>query len=118
MHVNIATFQKHISLIADEMYRKEGLVYNKHNGQLIGYWNIGEINNHLISLEQEYKGDTSLTELASAMLVLMVRGLFTSFTFLHASFATSTLTGEQLVPIFYEALFRLEHWASKSCQSI
>ena len=106
-------FQKHVSLIADEMYIKEGLVYNKHNGQLIGYCNIGEINNHLISLEQEYKGDTATKELASAMLVLMVRGLFTSFTFPYATFATSTLTGEQLVPIFYEALFRLERCGFK-----
>lgn len=42
------------------------------------------------------------------MLVLMVRGLFTNFSFPYASFPTSSLTGDQLVPIFYEAVLRLE----------
>ena len=54
-----------------------------------------------------------MKELASAMLVLMVRGLFTSFTFPYATFATSTLTGYHLVPFFYEALFRLERCGFK-----
>ena len=90
------------------MYVKEGLVYNSHNGDLVSYCDIGEINNHLISLEKEYQTNETHKKLASTMMVLMVRSLFTSFTFPYASLAASNLTGDQLVPIIYEALFRLE----------
>ena len=92
------------------MYIKEGLVYNKHTGELAGYCYLGEINNHLVCLEQEYQGmnHTTTKQLASTMMVLMVRSLFNSFTFPYAFFAASHLTGEQLVPVFYEAIMRLE----------
>jgi hypothetical protein len=50
------------------------------------------------------------------MMVLMVRGLFTSFTFPYASLPTSKLTGDQLIPIFYEAIRRVERCGFKvSC---
>ena len=101
------TFQKHVSLIGDEMYIKEGLVYNKHNGELIGYRDLGDINNHLLQLEKEYQNQNHVQshQFASTMMVVMVRGLFTSFIF---PYATSNLTGEQLVPIFYEAIMHVE----------
>lgn len=47
------------------------------------------------------------------MLVLIIRGLFTSFTFPYASFATSNFTGEQMVPIFYEGIMRIERCGFK-----
>ena len=107
--------QKYVSMIADEMYIKQGLVYNKTTGDLVGYCRIGEINDHLLQLEREYtesNGDNTCT-LAKTMLVLMIRGLFTSFTFPYASFATSNLTGEQMVPIFYEGIMRIERCGFK-----
>lgn len=57
---NVSTlkpFQKYINLTGDEMYIKESLVYDKNSGELIGYCNIREINNHLASLEKEYQGN-------------------------------------------------------------
>ena len=106
-------YQKCIGITADEMYIKEGLVYNSHNGDLVGYCDIGEINNHLISLEKEYQSNEAHEKLASTMMVIMLRSLFSSFTFPYASFAASTLTGDQLVPIIYEALFCLERCGFK-----
>lgn len=47
-------FQKDVRLLGDEMYIKEGLVYNKHSGELIGYSNLGNINTHLQQLQMEY----------------------------------------------------------------
>ena len=46
-------------------------------------------------------------------MVLMVRGLFTNFTFPYVSFPTSNLTGEQIVPIFYEAMMQVERCGFK-----
>lgn len=40
----IPEFQKFVCLIFDEMKVNEDLVYNKHSGELIGFKNIGEMN--------------------------------------------------------------------------
>ena len=106
---SLKEFQKHVSLIGDEMYIKEGLVYERSTGNLIGYCDIGDINNDLQLLEKEYleKDEESIKNLlAKTMMVLMIRGLFTDLQFPYASFPTSNLTGEQMVPIFYEAILR------------
>ena len=39
--------QKLVNLTMDEMYICEGVVYNKHSGQIIGFTDMGDINNHL-----------------------------------------------------------------------
>ena len=109
--------QKYVGLLGDEMYIKEGLVYDNSTGDLIGYCDLGDINNHLLHLEQEYihvgSDDKINNTLASTMMVLMVRGLFINFTFPYASFPTSNLTGELMVPMFYEAIMRLERCGFK-----
>ena len=110
-------YQKFVSIIGDEMYIKQKLVYNNSTGDLVGYCDIGDINNHLVQLEKEYTNPGTCTgehdTLAKTMMVLMVRGLFINFTFPYASFASSTLTGEQLIPIFYEAIMRVERCGFK-----
>lgn len=100
--------EKYVGLIGDEMHVKQGLVYDKNTGDLIGYCNLGDINNHLTQLERQYSNNTQSTNLATTIMVLMIRGLFNSFTFPYASFPTSNLAGEQMVPIFYEAIMRIE----------
>ena len=96
------------------MYIKEDLVYNKHTGEMTGFCDLGEINNHLLKLERDYTTNRENTNtLATTIMMLMVRWLFTSCTFPYACFPSSNLTGEQLVPIFYEALMRLERCGCK-----
>ncbi len=65
-------------LLLDEMYIREDLVYNKYTGRLIGFCNLGGVNNHLLSFERslEKDGDPH-PPLAKTMMVFMVRGLFT-----------------------------------------
>lgn len=111
---NLKEHEKHIGLIGDEMYVKEGLVYDKTSGDLVGYCDIGDINNHLVKLEKEYTNNTDCNRtIASTMMTLMIRGLFMNFTFPYACFPSSNLTGEQMVPIFYEAIMRLERCGFK-----
>ena len=101
-------YQKHVGLLCDEMYVKEDLVYNKHTGEMTGFCDLGEINNHLLKLERDYTTNRENTNtLATTIMMLMVRWLFTSCTFPYACFPSSNLTGEQLVPIFYEALIAI-----------
>ena len=59
------------------MHVKQGLIYDKNTGDLIGYCNLGDINNHLNQLEHQYYNDVSQgTNLATTVMVLMIRGLF------------------------------------------
>ena len=102
-------YQRHVSLIGDEMYIKESLVYSKASGELVGFCDIGDINNHLLQLEQKYQNDEDThLKFAKTVLVIMIRGLFTDVTFPYATFPATNLTGEQLIPIFLEAIMRVE----------
>ena len=44
--------EKYVALVFDEVKIKEDLVYNKHSGELIGFVNVTDINQHLSALEQ------------------------------------------------------------------
>ena len=69
---------KYVTVVLDEMYLREGLVFQKSSGALIGYTDLGEMNNILNDAERQYKNpDVHQRPLAKVMLVFMVRGLFT-----------------------------------------
>lgn len=40
--------ERYTLLLLDEMHIREDIVYNKHSGEMIGFTNLGEINNHLL----------------------------------------------------------------------
>lgn len=69
---------EYVRIVIDEMYIKEGLVFNNSNGSLTGFAHLGEVNNLLLAAEQKYKDPDSVQQrlLAKCMLVIMVRGLF------------------------------------------
>ena len=109
---NIASledFQKHVCLLGDEMHIKEDLVYDKTSGELVGFVNLGNVNEHLIQLEQDLlQGKSASPALASSVFVFMVRGLFTNLKFPYATFPCKSTCGDQLAPLFFEAVFRIE----------
>jgi hypothetical protein len=104
-------YQKYVSIVADEMHLKENLVYDKFSQELIGFSDMGDINEHLLRLKDNV--NSADPPLAKTMLTLMVRGLFTNFIFPYASFPSAHLTGDQLVPLFYEAVMRIERCGLK-----
>ena len=65
----------------DEVHIKDDLVYDKHEGTLVGFVNLGDTNNHLLQFEAALLGDSVPSPLAKSMLVLMVRGLFSKVNF-------------------------------------
>ena len=71
-------WQKHVVLIFDEMHIKEDLIFDKITGQLKGFTNLGNINDHLLNLETNSgaNSDHNLPNLANSMLVFMVRGIY------------------------------------------
>ena len=75
-------------VIFDEVKVKEGLVFNKHSGQIIGFVDIGDINNEIEKLEETINKPP---ELAKSMLVFMIRELFTDLCYPYAQFSCDGL---------------------------
>ena len=80
----------------DKVHIKNDLVYDKYQGHLIGFMNLGNINNRLLEFEHAMSGGHSELSLASSMLVLMVRGLFFKLNYPYAQFACDSLGGDLL----------------------
>ena len=84
------------------MYVKEGLVYSKTTGALIGFIDLGDINNHLHQSAPSERRPTAKT-----VVVLMVRGVFSKLEFPCAVFTSVSLSGNDLYPLVWEAIGRL-----------
>ena len=99
---------KYVTVILDEMYIKEGLVFQKTSGSLVGYEDLGDINNLLHDAEQQINNPgTCMRPLAKLMLVFMIRGIFTSLRFPCAQFPATSTKGSDLFPLFRQVLSRL-----------
>ena len=83
---------KYLTLVIDEMYIKEGLVFNKKSGALIGFSDLGEINN-LMMVQEDLSTGMPARPLAKVMVTFMLRRLFTSFTFVYAQFSAASSKG-------------------------
>ena len=76
---NLIEHEKYVCLIGDEMHIKKDLVFDKFSGELIGFINLGEINQHLLELENHLLSYSDYTpSLATTVFMFMVRGLFNS----------------------------------------
>lgn len=65
---------RYVVLTFDEMKIKEGLVYNKHTGQVVGFTNLGQVNADLEALERRVNVMADDPTMATHMLSFMVRG--------------------------------------------
>ena len=101
--------KKFCGIILDEMKVKENLVYNKHTGEVVGFINLGGINNDLLRMEDVCLQDQDCQPtVASHLLVLLVRGIFIKLNFPYAHFATDGVTADLLFPIVWEAVRQIE----------
>ena len=100
---------KYVFLLIDEIYLKEGLVYSKSTGSLIGFSDLGGIPQQLDDLERKLASDTpSSRPLAKTMMVIMVREVFGDIKFPYAQFPMSDGTADDLFPLVWQAIDRLE----------
>ena len=79
-------------------------MYNKHFGEIIGFTNLGDVNDQLLRLEQEDEHPP----VAKQVLALMVRGVMFKLEFPYAHFGTRGISADILYPIVWEAVRRLE----------
>ena len=103
----------YVGLVLDEVHIKEDLVYDKHQGTLIGFTNLGDVNNCLVKFEASVQNEEPQEQLAKSMFVIMVRGLFNKLNFPYAQFACCNITGDLLMTPVWEAISRLERQGFK-----
>ena len=105
------SLSKYVFILLDEMYLKEGLVYDKGTGSLIGFSDLGGVVQEVKEYEEEITSDTSPgygRPLAKTMMVFMVTGIFTDIKFPYAQFPMTSGTGYKLFPLVWQAIDRLE----------
>lgn len=91
-------YEKCIALVMDKMYVKENLVYNKNSGELVGFANLRDTNNHLLQFQRSLEeGEVYQQPLARTMFVIMVRGLFIHLNFPYAQFPFTTNTSGDML---------------------
>jgi len=99
---------KYVILAMDEVHIKHDLVYDKHDGHLIGFVDLGNTNNKILDYEKMLSPEESEPELASTVLVFMVRGLPSNLNYPYVQFACNDLNGGQMFDPMWEAVSRLE----------
>ena len=98
----LPNWKKYVTVVIDEMKVKEKLVYDKFEMRVIGFVDLGEVNDQLDKLE------SGTPEIATYVLTLMVRGIFINLRFPYANFPSKSITGDALFLIIWEAVERLE----------
>lgn len=109
----LAEWQKYVGIIFDEMKIKEGIVYDKHTSEVIGFVNLGDVTNQLLEFEQLCTDDgddvcRATPHVAKYVNCFMVRGVFVPTTFPYAQFATTGASADELFPLVWEAVKRIE----------
>ena len=98
---NFSIIEKFVILLMDEMKIQEKLVWDKHTGNLIGFIDLGDIDLHYSALQKT-------DEIASHVLVFLVRSIVNPLKFSFANFGTKNVTSIQLFTLFWKAVGILE----------
>ena len=105
---NLKPHQKNVSLLFDEMKIKADLVYNKASGKLIGFVDLDSVTNEIEKLERLCSKDVPDKEIATHVMAVMVRGIYTNLLFTIAYFPTKAITSDIIFPIAWNAVSSLE----------
>ena len=89
--------EKFVVLIHDEMKIQENLVWDKHTGDLIGYVDLGNMELNISTFK-------NVEQIASHVLVFLLRNVVNPFKFTLATLATTGAMAIQLFPLFWKAV--------------
>ena len=101
-------FEKYIILLFDGMKIKAGLVYSKSSGTIIGFTELGDINEELNEFDRAFNGVNQEKKLASHVLCVMARGLFKHINYPFGYFSCCWFDSAQLFPVLWHATGILE----------
>ena len=89
--------EKFVVILKDEMKIQENLVWDKHTGELIGYFDLGNTELNYVTLPK-------VNEFPSHVTVFLVRSIANPFKFILANFATKDFQASQIFPLLWKAL--------------
>ena len=95
-------------------YQRGCVVYDKHQGTLIEFTNLGDVNKGLVKFEASIQNEEPQEQLAKSMFVIKVRGLFNKLNYPYAQFACCNITADLLMTPVWEAIWSLETQGFKS----
>ena len=114
----INELEKNVSLVFDEMKIKSGLVFSKTTGKLVGFCEMGEINDEIekfikamesqAATEKQSLEPGSDRNIAKYVIVFMVRGIFSNLQYAFGHFASEGFDSDQIFPCALEAIRILE----------
>ena len=93
--------ERYIVIAFDEVKVQEDLLWDKTTGESIGFIDLGDIDLNYASLQ-------NAQQLATHILVFMVKSIANFLLYSFATFATNALTSYQLYPVFWKAVSILE----------
>ena len=102
----MSDYEKFVVLIFDEMKIRESIVYDKHSSNVIGFVELNDVYDQLFQLEHN-DGDKS-RPIATHILAVMIRGIFSDIRFPFAHFPTKDIAGDHLFSVMWEAIERIE----------
>ena len=105
----IPEYKKYVCLTFDEVKVKEGLVYNKESMDIVGFVDVGDRSEHLQAYERACNEEAQQKpQIATHILMFMVRGLFSGLCFPYTQFPCASLSADQLYPLVWECVSHLE----------
>ena len=101
--------QKNVSLIFDEIKIKSGLIYRKSSGEIIGFTEMGDLNEEIERFKDTCeKTDADDRDFATYVNVFMVRGICSKLCYPFGYHAGLGFSADQLFPLVWEATYVLE----------
>ena len=85
--------ERFVIILFDEMKVQEDLVWDKNTGELNGFVDLGEISVNYATLQD-------CKELATHVLVFLVKSIVNPLSYSFATFATTGATAFQIFPLF------------------
>ena len=100
---------KYVGLLIDKMHVKEGLVYSKATGAIVGFYDMGDLNNEFSEYEKLVNNSAKSARRtpAKTILTFVVRGLATDLAFPYAIFPSLSPKGCDMCSLVWEATERL-----------
>ena len=98
---NFMPHERFVTILIDEMKIQEDLIWDKYSGELIGFVDLGDCDINAATLIKP-------TELATHVLVFMLKSIVNPLSISLATFATTGVFSFQLMPIFWTAVRYLE----------
>jgi len=100
-------YAKETILLFDEMKIKSSLVYSKNTGKLIGFTELGDINEELDEFSRKVTGKET-KQLATHVLCIMARSLLGHYSYPIAYFSSCGFSSDQLFPVIWQSVRVLE----------